>query len=249
MGQVQRRVYAVVELYDSFTRKPVPGGSCHVASEIKKNIIAKENGIFLFLDVPEMENLTVTFFSDNYFSRSVVLSALPERGGYRHRILWLIPNENYVYPLQTAMVEGVLPPGKKGSRFHMVLEREDPPVYLGKDYAAGEPLLSVCGFLNEQFSGMEGIFYAGQKPASELFTLAGPAEQAGFYRLEKPLKKSYKKGESVLHRAYPVPVSADRRFLMAFPLSKGKKLKCDLLKDGKIIETWEIEAGKNGRKE
>jgi hypothetical protein len=249
MGQIQRKVYAVVELYDCFTRKPVLEGSCHVVSEMKKNVIAKENGTFIFLDAMEMDDMEITFFSEIYYSQSVTLSALFRKDHYRHQILWMVPNPNYVYPMQAVLVEGNLPQDRQNSRFHIVLEKEEHPVYLGKDYENGDLEIAIHGFLNEQSVGVEGIFYADGKPVSEIFEIAGLTDEEGVYRLREPLKKSYKKGEAVLHRAYSVYEKEEHSFSMAFSGLKGKRSKCDLLKDGKVAETWEIEAGKNGRKE
>jgi hypothetical protein len=251
MGQIQRRVYAVVELYDCFTRKPVLEGSCHVVSERKKNVIAKENGIFVFLEESEKPEVEITFFSEIYHSKSIALSELSGSDNYRRKILWMTPNENYVYPLQAAIVLGKLPAqqGKRKNRFHMVLEKEEHPIYLAKDYETGDLEIAVHGFLNEQPVGAEGVFYADGKPVSEIFGLAGRTDEEGVYRLREPLKKSYKKGEALLHRAYFVYEKEDGSFLIAFSGLRGKKVKCDLLRDGKIAETWEIEAGKNERKE
>jgi hypothetical protein len=242
-----RRVFAVVELYDSFTRKPVADESCHVLTETGKKSIAKENGVFLFWDEPGIDGLTVTFCSEIYHSRSVQLSGGPEGGGFGRRILWMTPNEKYIYPLQTAIVTGELPEEKRKSRFHLVPGREAQPLYLSRDYQAGETEIAVQGGGEEQLVGTDAVFYACQKPVSEVFTLAGAAEQDGVYRLAKPLKKGYAKGEALLCRAYAVEGKADRRFVQAVPLAEGKSVRCDLLKNGKILKTWEIEAGKNER--
>jgi hypothetical protein len=249
MGQIRRRIFAVVELYDSFTRRPVADESCHVVTETKKNIIAKENGSFIFLDEPGMDGLEVTFCSDIYHSRSLKLSGGTGQGNDGQRMLWMTPNEKYIYPLQTAIVEGVLPEEKKKSRFYLVPEREEIPIYLGRDYQAGEEEIAVHGYGEEQLVGTEAVFYAGDKPVSEVFELAQPTGQEGVYRLAKPLKKGFAKGEAILHRAYAVKGREDHSFFLALPLMGGKSIKCDLLKNGKMIETWEIEAGKNDRKE
>lgn len=248
MAQIQRKVYAVVELYDCFTRRPVQRDSCHVISEIQKNVIVKENGCFVFLDAPQMNEVDITFFSEVYYSRKLKLEKIPKDGNYRHQILWMFPNDNYVYPVGTTMIEGVLPVGKRRSSFHMVLEKEKNPIYLSKDYEAESTEIGIRGSLSEQFAGVQCIFYAAGKPVSELFEIAGMSEKDGIYKLKEPLKKGYKKGEAVLHRAYPVYEREDHSFFIAFSNLKDGQTRCDLLKNGKVVETWEIKALENGRK-
>lgn len=242
MGRIQRKVYAVAELFDRFTGEPFGNEPVGVMTTPKWQMISKDNGCFVFLEQPQgngKEEGFIAEFTSRHFKSRKLLIKREEESTYSHYYLWMEPDSTYPYPVRTTCLTGtvqtkgmlLVPKGTVGQNIRLMA-----------DYREGSRQMMLHG-LPGRIAGLQYILYQNDEPASEVFTLLGKGEDIGSFLLKQPLKREYKKSETRIYPVYPVLEKEDGTFFVALH-GIEEYFTCDFIMNHKKMKEYELTAGK-----
>lgn len=250
MGHVQKKVYAVLCLYDSFTRDTVQMKDCQIKGALPGSLILKDNGCYVFMETAGIGQSEIEIISDIYEVKKVRLSELTERGSYRQQVLWMKPSRNYIYPSGAEIIKGTISFTDKGNKkaacpksYQMVMTKEKNPVRLLADCAAGTNKIRLKSAVKEQFEESFGIFYRNGEAVSPMFKIKTMDAEADSYLTEVDFEADYKKGEVVFHRVIEAVWQDHDMFGMALPEKTDETVRFDLFEDQKFKRSYRVENG------
>lgn len=250
MGHVQKKVYAVICLYDSFTKDTVQMKDCQIKGALPGSLILKDNGCYVFMETAGIGQSEIEIISDIYEARKVRLSELTGRGSYRQQVIWMNPSRNYIYPSAAEILKGRLPSAGEGTEktacqksYQVVVTREKNPVRLLEDCIAGTNKIRLKSAIKEQFEETFGIFYQNGEAVSPVFKIKKTDAEADCYLTEGDFEADYKKGEVVFHRVIEAVWQDQDMFGMALPEKTDETVQFDLFENRKFQKSYRAENG------
>ena len=250
MGHVQKKVYAVICLYDSFTRDTVQMKDCQIKGALPGSLIAKEDGCYVFMEVSGIEQLEIEIVSDIYETKRVKLSELFARGTYRQQVIWMNPSRKYIYPSAAEIIKGKITSakGRKGKNpcpktYQMVMTKEKNPVRLLSDCLAGTSRIQLKSAGKEQLEETFGIFYQNGEAVSTIFKIKKMDTGEDSYLTEECFAADYKKGEVVFHRVIDAVWQEKDMFYVALPEKVDETVRFDLFENKKLKKGYSVKNG------
>lgn len=250
MGHVQKKVYAVLCLYDSFTRDTVQMKDCQIKGALPGSLILKDNGCYVFMETAGIGQSEIEIVSDIYEVKKVRLSELTERGSYRQQVLWMKPSRNYIYPPAAEILKGEIPSADERDEknecpkcYQMVMTKEKNPVRLLSDCIAGTNKIRLKSTVKEQFEETCGIFYQNGEAVSPMFKIKTMDAESDSYLTEGDFEADYKKGEVVFHRVIEAVWQKQDMFGMALPEKADETIRFDLFENQKFRKSYSVENG------
>lgn len=250
MGHVQKKVYAVLCLYDSFTRDTVQMKDCQIKGALPGSLILKDNGCYVFMETAGIGQSEIEIVSDIYEVKKVRLSELTERGSYRQQVIWMKPSRNYIYPPAAEILKGEIPSADERDEknecpksYQLVMTKEKNPVRLLADCDAGTNKIRLKSAVKEQFEETFGIFYRNGEAVSPMFKIKTMDAESDSYLTEGDFEADYKKGEVVFHRVIEAVWHDQDMFGMALPEKADETIRFDLFENQKFRKSYSVENG------
>ena len=210
----------VVLLVDDFTGKTITGGSVRVSIAEQKPPVRKNEGYYVFINLPVGE-LEVTAEGGVYETKRIMVTTGTD-GNQQVLRLRLTPGRAYPIPADATSVEGVAEPN---STVYIISRERAGAMKLLYDYdPAGESngVITVFHPTGEDISGRQ-LFVEGNAQQTELFRLGEALAEDGAYALGKALVHMYKKIGTTIYPAFSATVNDKGEFRLPIASLREKE--------------------------
>ncbi len=239
---IHKRVSLVVMGIDDFTNRIIQDSSLQIWSPGQARPVRKTAGYYIFLDCPQ-ELVTIKLTAPFFYGKELVADL---REGQKLPLILrvrLYPNGRYPFPRGVFLLEGKAPAGSE----IQVLGGSLPSVKLMADYQK-----KTCGKVLQLYQAdgfcLDGkLFEISLKDSSagEQFRVEQQADGEMFqYYLERPLKKDYKKGLTVIRPIAETQADEQGRYLLPIYCREGDTVLCQCL-SGKKLQKQECQVSGN----
>ena len=232
MGAIRTRATAIINLFDYYKGSEAEIGDMVITTEPKCNMVLKPQGVIVILEVADVEEFKVSIESRIYEKKIVTIKQGKKEPCTYH--IWLWPKRTYPFSANTAFIKGHVPK----EDFCLLVDNKYRPIRLLADYKAGERQILLSN-ISPYF---EGRSYAIRgEEGIEFFCLEEEWEEVknGYY-LEKPLKRSYRKGEVLVNGTFPI---TSGEFWMGLSEVPKEKMKCWLYDGETCVKEFSIATG------
>lgn len=209
MQEIQVCVSKAILLRDAFSEETITNG-IRIWTPFGKRPLKKPEGYWLFLNMGT-ETFEAEITSPIY--QPLRLCLKPDQGRTVEEFL-LYPSRSY--PLQSGRTS-VLGTAPKGAELWFHLEQGVEEGKLLLDYQKDNPRISIYAGNRTGIKGSGWYIRDREKKAGEYFRIRQKAEEAN---LLNPLKKSYRKKDSLLFPAWRCPADENGEFFLLLPRLK-----------------------------
>lgn len=209
MGNIRRKVAAVLLFIDTVRQRAISGSSLYIQAEPKSPIIRKEDGYVVIMEQPGVKNLDISISGGGFASMRIHIGVAGENPVHIHYVN-LLPSSAYPFTEHMAIIHG------KGASSEMYAVRmSDSSKYrLMEDIAAGGRAIRLWGaerLMPGQLMLLEG------EGCREYITLLEPSDDTEYeYRVSGNIRNSYIKGKAKIYSAVRIMPDESGGFCIAY---------------------------------